>query len=766
MTKHLFTLSLVLFVSMVLSTSPTNASVLNNINLIETRIDAHQLLVEAQVVNQYSFWSKDNLKILTANELFVYKIFKGQINSDYIVVITEGGELADAKQQVFPNLDLEMGQIGLFFLNQASEDKCNPKSSIEETLQFYPTHIQKSFLPYNLLKGEAKDLHRDYPSIQDDLYTKLEKCLKTTYVEMNTLPVLEKDSQDKTRGTDTKSTSNSMDIYCIYPQIISSGTGSVMTIYGNGFGTLGSSCKVEMKNPDTGGWQSTSITGDQILHWSDEYIEVILPTKVGSGPVTVTKSTGEVLASNFDITVSFSRATAGTSDPLPTMLVNDNGLGGYSLQYSTNSSNGGMSFANSGAIAPFQRAVNRVKNELGYNLSISSITTNVNTYGDDGVNAVMFDNNLAPIGSDAGQLFSQFKKCGDVWEVTGIDVVFKRQGTGNPALNWNFSVNAPSSDQLDFESVAMHELLHGAQLKHNMEPDALMYFAHTYGMERRTPMMCSDIAGVKHVLEESANYNPQCANVSVYQYPAGFAGFSGYDFDSCPQSYHCDGATPTVEMRAKARLFLEGPFNGLALNNDLFLNGLIPPNHPFNVAPWYYTGTESVGHQSNLPSNTVDWVLVELRSSQDIDLVVAQKAAFLNTDGELMNVDGSPGVLFDNSMDDEYYICVHHKTHLSVVASSPNSLSTSENYDFTRSRSTALGNEQLIEKVGRFTMYSGDYDGNGIINSIDYNLWITNNAAVGIYASWDGDGSGIINNLDYNLWTKNRGKVGVSCIQY
>ena len=63
-------------------------------------------------------------------------------------------------------------------------------------------------------------------------------------------------------------------------------------------------------------------------------------------------------------------------------------------------------------------------------------------------------------------------------------------------------------------------------------------------------------------------------------------------------------------------------------------------------------------------------------------------------------------------------------------------------------------------------MYVGDYDGIGVINNLDYNKWISANAAVNSYMSWDGDANGVINNLDYNLWYANRSKTGIPAIQY
>ena len=59
------------------------------------------------------------------------------------------------------------------------------------------------------------------------------------------------------------------------------------------------------------------------------------------------------------------------------------------------------------------------------------------------------------------------------------------------------------------------------------------------------------------------------------------------------------------------KTFLEEPYNGSGMNT--FLNTILPLNQPFNVAPWNYTGTESV---TTLPNPfIVDWILVELRET-------------------------------------------------------------------------------------------------------------------------------------------------------
>ncbi len=83
-------------------------------------------------------------------------------------------------------------------------------------------------------------------------------------------------------------------------------------------------------------------------------------------------------------------------------------------------------------------------------------------------------------------------------------------------------------------------------------------------------------------------------------------------------------ATTTVRMRA----MLQGAYDaesGLMTTNPNISNQ-IPISQPFNRAPWNYNGEESVASIDVMPSNVTDWVLIEVRSSNDVNTVVSKFA--------------------------------------------------------------------------------------------------------------------------------------------
>ncbi len=121
------------------------------------------------------------------------------------------------------------------------------------------------------------------------------------------------------------------------------------------------------------------------------------------------------------------------------------------------------------------------------------------------------------------------------------------------------------------------------------------------------------------------------------------------------------------------RIMLEGPYTtSYQMTTDI--NSILPLNHPYNVSPWNYNGTESV---TSIPSGVVDWVLVTLRKDIDSNnpnpqtaIDVDTQAAFLKNDGYIVGLNGIDPINF-NVKEGKYYIVIKHRNHLSVMSSVP-----------------------------------------------------------------------------------------------
>ena len=205
----------------------------------------------------------------------------------------------------------------------------------------------------------------------------------------------------------------------------------------------------------------------------------------------------------------------------------------------------------------------------------------------------------------------------------------------------------------------------------------------------------------------------------------------------------------TFQMLVK--FFMEGPYSGGSMNTALNTGGFIPLTQPFNTAPWNYAGTENV---TNIPSDVVDWTLIELRSTTTT--VVASRAAFIKSDGSLVDLNGTSQLSFASVSPGSYYVVIYHRNHLAVMTASTVSLSNNPTlYDLTLSLTQAYGTNPMKDLGGVYGLYTGDTDGSGTVNASDRSsTWNQRNLS-GYYGS-DVDLSGTVNASDRSTVWNNR----------
>lgn len=212
-------------------------------------------------------------------------------------------------------------------------------------------------------------------------------------------------------------------------------------------------------------------------------------------------------------------------------------------------------------------------------------------------------------------------------------------------------------------------------------------------------------------------------------------------------------------LRIKLKVFLEGPFDGNAMSTAI--QSYIPLEQSFNVAPWNYAGNEWV---SALPNDSiVDWVLIELRRADSAsvangDSVVARKAAFILSNGSIVDLDGFSPVLMEIAQPGKMFVLVHHRNHLPVQSADSVTFTNGLfEYDFTDSDSNALGTNSMILINGKYCMIGGKavFSESLTISEDDIIQVWENRNAVG-YSIYDinmdglvdaGDRSAIYNNL-------------------
>lgn len=227
-----------------------------------------------------------------------------------------------------------------------------------------------------------------------------------------------------------------------------------------------------------------------------------------------------------------------------------------------------------------------------------------------------------------------------------------------------------------------------------------------------------------------------------------------------PSSCYFSPLIQTACACMQVKVALEGFYdtNTSEMKTTLASSLTFPTSQPYSAAPFNYAGTESF---TALPTDAVDWLLLELREAGNFEVVVARQAVLLRKDGFIMQTDGTSGVAFNNVPSAVYHLAIFHRNHLGVMSSLPVVLDASNYiYDFTQADWKAYGNQQLKSVGNIYALFAGDMNGDHIINNQDYNYYKLNAGSNIGYAVADIDGDSNANTQDHDLWFDNRSKIG------
>jgi hypothetical protein len=245
------------------------------------------------------------------------------------------------------------------------------------------------------------------------------------------------------------------------------------------------------------------------------------------------------------------------------------------------------------------------------------------------------------------------------------------------------------------------------------------------------------------------------------------------------------GTSPYVEVKVK--ILLEGAYiagsQGL-MRTDLRTNNLLPISQPFSGTPWFYAGTESVATASAIPTNAVDWVLIELRNTLDYNCVVGRGAGILLSNGQVRSI-SSPtrGVRINNAMpNSNYYVVVRSRNHAPVMSGMHVFCSSTIDYDFSYDEQGAkgVGQQKLLENydpsstvsfdnIYFYGMKAGDFNNDGSIKTTtnpvdsDFMAWKSQASAIRQYNKADFNYDMMVTQRDYNLLIGNSSH---TCISY
>lgn len=461
---------------------------------LNQKVEAAELIIEGKVLESEGFWNDGLSLIYTTHTVEIQKVFKGRANTKTIEIITQGGQVGMEMYRVHPSLELHPGDAGVFFLENSPV--LAPGKAAE--IQFRPFGAAQGFAAYDPLQGIASDIFHTYGDIRRDLYRPIESQTNKPLQQITNYeaPAPQVISHKVTA------------ISSFNPTTTTAGTQSVLTINGSNFLSYdgGSTSAVFFANADDGGATFVAAATSEIISWNTSQIQVEVPNGAGTGTFVVRNSSGTTFSSGSTLTIDYNHTniTFG-GNKIGTELRNKNGTGGYTFLESTSTANSGVNFSTSSAVAPFQRALSSWQCATGFNfVDAGGTTTSQTVDANSNPDIAMFDNAANPLPAGVlGTAFSGFSSCdGITWFVNGVDIVFRRNGTGG--VTWNFGPGATPFSQFDFESVALHELGHAHQLGHIISAGRVMHFSISNGSDQRVLNATSDIAGGNFVMTKSA----------------------------------------------------------------------------------------------------------------------------------------------------------------------------------------------------------------------------------------------------------------------
>ena len=147
----------------------------------------------------------------------------------------------------------------------------------------------------------------------------------------------------------------------------------------------------------------------------------------------------------------------------------------------------------------------------------------------------------------------------------------------------------------------------------------------------------------------------------------------------------------------------------------------------------------------------------EMAAEQTVTVTAHVSNGIVETQTTTLATDGTCSVEFE--AEGIFYLGVRTQNTLQVFTSGTVTLNgTTVNYDFTTAAEQAYGDNQAEAESGVFALYSGDIDGSGTIDAMDYDAWeeAYNNSEMGGAADLNSDG--FVDSSDYVIYENNIGK--------
>ncbi|GAP68198.1 por secretion system C-terminal sorting domain [Bacteroidales bacterium 6E] len=419
---------------------------------MEDRIRRADLIVEGRVTDRWSYADPLGNGIYTAHAVQVLQSLAGEEHRE-IIVVTRGGILGNRMQTVSISPVIHKGEQAYFILRSAKISEMPPNADKE---CYFLSGGHSAIIP---LKTETIS---GSPGQTENIYQLFADLMKKVYTT---------EVRSSFPSEMLKSALNGPVITGLSPSEVTAGTGTLLTITGTGFGADRGDGQVWFVAADNPG-NIISSSGFKIESWSDTQIRIIVPSEAGTGNVRVRKSGIETVSPSA-LKIRYSHINL---ENLPTLMINKDSKGGYTWRIHTNMG------LNPGASGAVQRAIGKWVCATSVPWQISSDPASGN--GKDGICSISFGDDAGDLENNLGYTNAYYigvQRPGGMteWLLGEADIVF------NPEANWNFSVAGPGFNQIDFETVVLHELAHAHLMGHLVDSQDLMHWNISAGQTRQ-----------------------------------------------------------------------------------------------------------------------------------------------------------------------------------------------------------------------------------------------------------------------------------------
>jgi hypothetical protein len=205
-------------------------------------------------------------------------------------------------------------------------------------------------------------------------------------------------------------------------------------------------------------------------------------------------------------------------------------------------------------------------------------------------------------------------------------------------------------------------------------------------------------------------------------YTATFVNSSGCDSVHTLNIYIPGG----VQISIKA--LLSGPYVSSSgwMHDSLRVANMIPLMDPYSASPYNVTPIGGVGGETlqasvlnvNGANAIVDWVLLEIRDAINPSMIVANKRALIQRDGDIVDVDGVSLPFISSIGQGSYYVSLKHRNHLGVMTMQTASLSACNSNQIDFSSQAPVYSNPLILNAPRksvdnmMALWAGDANRN------------------------------------------------------